>query len=75
VRNWSTTDGHRAPQNSTGGENGQALNPEFVEALMGLPTRWTLPRSDSMRSATVSCHSRQLQLFSSVGIGSAVAND
>lgn len=64
---FSRTSGHRDPTTSTGGLDGSALNPEFVEALMGLPARWSVPRSDSMPSGTASFRSRQLQLFSSAG--------
>jgi len=63
VAHFSTTSGHQAPPTSTGGDDGPALNPVFVEALMGLPSNWTLPPFGSTRSETALYHSRQQQLF------------
>jgi hypothetical protein len=46
-----------SPQDATppSGHTGMALNPEFVEALMGLPRRWSSARIASSCSATESC--------------------
>ena len=41
------------------GPTGMALNPEFVEALMGLPPRWSLPLTALNSSATVSSRSKR----------------
>lgn len=40
-----------------------ALNPEFVEALMNLPPRWSLPGYGCTRSGTASSPPKQQQLF------------
>ena len=45
-----------APTTTTGGSNGMVLNPQFVAALMGLPTGWLTP---STSAATVWCRSVQ----------------
>lgn len=63
---FSPTDGPPDQTTETVGPPGaMGLNPEFVEALMGLPARWSVPRCGSMRSATASSLSRppQLSLF------------
>lgn len=49
------------------GEIGAALNPCFVEALMGLPSGWSLPRSASNSSETASFPSRPPPHSSSAG--------
>lgn len=46
------TFGPHDPTTTTGGSNGTVLNPEFVAALMGLPTGWLTP---STSAATDSC--------------------
>ena len=50
------------------GGSGLALNPEFVEALMGYPCGWTLPETTGCAvSETPLCPSKQQQPSSSVG--------
>jgi hypothetical protein len=54
----ATTAGRRDPKTAPPGACGLALNPRFVEALMGLPIDWTV----SDFSETASCHSKERRL-------------
>jgi hypothetical protein len=57
------------------GTAGMVLNPEFVEALMGLPPRWSLPVTALSSSATASSHSKRRQRSSSAGSDSSEVAD
>lgn len=59
----------------TPGIVGVVLNPEFVEALMGLPPGWTSATIGSMRAATASAHSKPPSRFSSAGAACLEASD
>ena len=62
---------HESPDS---GPTGMALNPEFVEALMGLPPRWSLPLTALSSSETESSPSKRRRRSSSAGSGSSGRN-
>tara|TARA_R100000697_G_scaffold64340_2_gene77209 strand:+ start:62 stop:373 length:312 start_codon:yes stop_codon:yes gene_type:complete len=55
VGEWSSHQAQTTPTDGDGGPVPVVLNPEFVEALMGLPIGWTA----YAYSATVSCPPKQ----------------
>ena len=57
------------------GVSGMALNPQFVEALMGLPSNWCTPRTESPCSGTASSPSKPQSLSSSAGVDSLEATE
>lgn len=75
VMHFDSTPGPR-PESLPSGPTGVALNPEFVEGLMGLPPRWSSPRTASSSWATASSRSRRPPHSSSAGSDSSeVARD